>query len=143
MTESNRSRLIHRASGDPARIVQLGPYHLESLIDPDEEAAGTVYKVSIAPHQRTSVSYHRVAEEYYFVLSGSGIALLNGEERRLAAGDFLRLPPGTTHGFITEGEPLEMLDIHTPGSRPDRDVFFVDSRPEGFVEIDEGPQSRR
>jgi len=25
------------------------------------------------------------------------------------------------------------LDIHTPGSRPDRDVYFVDGRiPEGF-----------
>ena len=45
------------------------------------------------------------------------------------------LPPGTTHGFVTGDEPLEMLDIHTPGSRPDRDVYFVDgATPEGFSE---------
>jgi hypothetical protein len=26
-----------------------------------------------------------------------------------------------------------MLDIHTPGSRPDRDVYFIDGpAPEGF-----------
>ena len=121
--------LIHRSSGDSARCEHLGPYGIESLIDPQEEGAGTVYRVTIAPGERTRVSYHRVAEEYYFVLSGGGIALLDGREYRLAAGDFLRLPPGTTHGFVTEAEPLVMLNIHTPGSRPDRDVYFVDGPP--------------
>lgn len=126
-------KLIHRPSGDPARIQRLGPYILESLIDADEEAAGTAYRVRIAPHQRTSISYHRVAEEYYYVLSGRGTAILDGREHPLAPGDFLRLPPGTRHGFVTAAEPLELLDIHTPGSRPDRDVYFADGGiPDGF-----------
>jgi quercetin dioxygenase-like cupin family protein len=126
--------LIHRASGDPARAQTLGPYRLESLIDEREEGAATAYRVTIAPHQRTSVSYHRVAEEFYFVLAGNGTAILDGQERRLAAGDFLRLPPGTTHGFVTGEEALEMLNFHTPGSRPDRDVYFIDGPPpEGFT----------
>jgi mannose-6-phosphate isomerase-like protein (cupin superfamily) len=50
----------------------------------------------------------------------------------LRAGDFLRLPPGTTHGFVTTEEELVMLDVHAPGSRTDRDVYFLDSGPEGF-----------
>jgi mannose-6-phosphate isomerase-like protein (cupin superfamily) len=126
--------LIHRPSGDPARIQRLGPYAIESLIDPDEEGAGTAYRVSIGPHRRTRVSYHRLAEEYYFVLSGSGTAILDGREHPLAPGDFLRLPPGTTHGFATGDQPLEMLDVHTPGSRPDRDVYFTGGPPpEGFA----------
>lgn len=125
--------LIVRRSGDPDRTEKLGPYVLESLIDPAEEGAGTVYRVSIAANQRTNVSYHRAAEEYYFVLSGRGAAILDGKRYELAAGDFLRLPPGTAHGFVTDNEPLEMLDIHTPGSRPDRDVYFIDGQaPEGF-----------
>jgi mannose-6-phosphate isomerase-like protein (cupin superfamily) len=126
-------KLIHRQSGDPSRVRHLGPYIIESLIDPEEEAAGTAYRVRVEPHQKTSISYHRVAEEYYFVLAGRGTALLDGREVPLSPGDFLRLPPGTTHGFVTADEPLEMLDIHTPGSRPDRDVYFVDGPPpEGF-----------
>lgn len=124
--------LIHRASGDPARLQTLGPYRIETLLSETEEGAGTVYRVRIEPNQRTSVSYHRLAEEYYFVLSGEGTAILNGRSYPLAAGDFLRLPPGTTHGFVTGDAPLEMLDIHTPGCRPNRDVYFVDDRPEGF-----------
>ena len=45
--------LIHRHSGDPGRTQRLGPYAIESLIDPEEERAGTAYRVRIEPHQRT------------------------------------------------------------------------------------------
>jgi len=125
--------IIHRRSGDPRRTQQLGPYRLETLVDPEEEGAGIVHRVYVAPRERTSVSYHRIAEEFYFVISGRGTAILNREEHRLSKGDFLRLPPGTTHGFVTAEEPLEMLNIQTPGCRPDRDVYFVDGPPpEGF-----------
>jgi mannose-6-phosphate isomerase-like protein (cupin superfamily) len=126
--------LIHRRSGDPQRTRQLGPYHVEALLDPHEEGAGTVYRVRIAPGQRTTVSYHRRAEEYYFVLAGSGVAVLDCREHPLTAGDFLRLPPGTTHGFIAGADGLDLLDVHTPGCRPDHDVYFVDARPDGFPE---------
>ena len=79
-----------------------------------------------------------MAEEYYYVLVGPRRSDPRGREYPLAPGDFLRLPPGTTHGFVTGDEPLEMLDIHTPGSRPDRDVYFVDgAAPEGFSELKE------
>lgn len=124
--------ILHRQSGHAARAQQLGPYRIEALIPRDQEGAGTAYRVRIEPHQTTSVSFHRIAEEYYFVLSGHGVAILNGEPYPLRPGDFLRLPPGTTHGFKTEDEALEMLDVHTPGSWPDRDVYFVGEAPEGF-----------
>ena len=132
-TPSGKSlSLIHRPSGAAGGSQRLGPYVIEALLSETEEGAGTVYRVRIDPHQRTSISYHRQAEEYYFVLSGRGTAILNGVDHLLTAGDFLRLPPGTTHGFVTDAEALEMLNIHTPGCRPDRDVYFVDAVPEGF-----------
>lgn len=126
-------RILHQSFDSSATTKQkLGPYEIESLIPLADEAAGTAYRVRIEPHQTTNVSYHKIAEELYYVLSGSGTALLNGEPYELKAGDFLRLPPGTTHGFITRDEPLLMLDIHVPGSRPDRDVYFVGETPQGF-----------
>jgi mannose-6-phosphate isomerase-like protein (cupin superfamily) len=121
--------ILHRRSGDPKRTEALASYRIEALIAEAEEGAGTVYRVRIEPRTRTVISFHRVAEEYYFVLSGSGIALLDGSEQRLQPGDFLRLPPGTRHGFVTQDEPLEMLDIHTPGCRPQRDTYFVEEKP--------------
>ncbi|MFN4259329.1 MAG: cupin domain-containing protein [Gemmataceae bacterium] len=124
--------LLHRATGNPAHGQQFGPYWIEALIGEAEEGAGTVYRVRIEPQQRTSISYHRLAEEYYFVLAGQGVAILDGREYPLRPGDFLRLPPGTAHGFVTGAEPLELLDIHTPGCRPNRDTYFVDTVPDGF-----------
>lgn len=126
-------KVLHVREGDGTDVRKLGPYQIESLISEADEAAGTAYRVRIEPYQRTSVSYHQVAEEYYYVLSGSGTAILNGVEYELRVGDFLRLPPGTTHGFVTAEEPLLMLDIHSPGSRPNRDVYFVGETPEGFT----------
>jgi len=126
-------RILHVREGAPVSAPQkLGPYQIESLIPREDEAAGTAYRVRIEPHSTTAVSYHKIAEEIYYVLEGSGTALLNGEPYELKRGDFLRLPPGTTHGFVTTDEPLVMLDIHSPGSRPDRDVFFVGETPQGF-----------
>jgi quercetin dioxygenase-like cupin family protein len=126
-------RILHQRLGsETSPKQQLGPYEIESLIPPQDEAAGTAYRVRIEPHQTTSVSYHKIAEEFYYVLSGTGTALLNGAPYELCPGDFLRLPPGTTHAFVTHDEPLIMLDIHTPGSRPDHDVFFVGDVPQGF-----------
>ena len=125
-------RLLHVKGSDSAPKAQLGPYEIETLISVEDEGAATVYRIRIEPHQRTNVSYHRIAEEFYQVLSGRGVAVLDGVEHPLEPGDFLRLPPGTTHGFITGEEALVMLDIHCPGSRPDRDVYFVGETPEGF-----------
>ncbi len=137
MTDPKKLALIHRHTPDAARRRHLGPYGIESLIEPDEEGAGTVYRVQIAPQQRTAVSYHRLAEEYYFVLAGQGTAILDGVEHAITTGDFLRLPPGMKHGFVTAGDPLDMLNIHTPGSRPDRDVYFNEGEtPEGFSMLD-------
>ena len=130
------SILHHHATSDLPKM-KLGPYEIQALISPDDERSGTAYRVRIDPHQTTSVSYHKKAEEYYYVISGCGTAILNGQSYRLNAGDFLRLPPGTTHGFITLDEPLVMLDIHTPGSRPDHDVFFIGETPNGFAAVQE------
>jgi quercetin dioxygenase-like cupin family protein len=125
--------IVHRHSGDSTRCQQLGPYRIEALLDRPEARAGTVYRVQIAANQRTAVSYHREAEEYYFVLAGSGIALLDEVEYSLRVGDFLRLPPGTRHGFVGGPQGLDMLDIHTPGCWPDHDTFFVEAPPDGFA----------
>lgn len=128
--------LMHRATGRPGEAQPLGPYWIETIVRPNEEGNATAYRVRIEPHSRTSVSFHKIAEEFYFVLAGSGVALLDGRPYPLRTGDFLRLPPGTTHGFVTEAEPLDMLDIHIPGCRPDRDVYFVGETPSGFVSAD-------
>ena len=125
--------ILHHRRSETAAEQKLGPYGITSLISPEQTGAFTGYRVRIPAHQTTAVSYHKVSEEIYCVMSGRGTAILNGVAYALEPGDFLRLPPGTTHGFVTDEEPLEMLDFHSPGSRPDHDVYFVGETPPGFV----------
>jgi len=132
MASDLRVNVIYNQKSGKRTIESLGPYEIESLIDPEEEGRFTAYRVRIEPRQDTSESYHKKAEECYYVTGGRGVAILDGREYLLEPGDFLRLPPGTRHKFVTRESPLEMLDIHSPGSRPDRDVYFTGETPEGF-----------
>ncbi len=129
--------IIYRHAGKEAEWLHLGCYQLQALIDRHQEGALTCYLARIAPHSRTPTSYHGEAEEIYYVLSGHGQAILNGQPYELSPGVFIRLPPKTHHAFVTGSEPLELLDIHSPGSWPDRDLFFVDMPPG-----EEKPQER-
>ena len=130
-------QLIVRTSGKIEAIKQLGPYGIETLIMPDQEIRTTAYRVKVRAVSTTSTSYHQIAEELYFVLSGDGVAILDGVEHELYAGVFLRLPPGTRHAFKAGSKGLEMLDIHAPGCRPDHDVYFVGGEvPAGFKPVE-------
>jgi len=57
--------------------------------------------------------YHREeAQEDFLVLSGECLLLVNGEERRLKAWDFVHCPPGVSHVFVGAGEgPCVVLMI--------------------------------
>jgi uncharacterized cupin superfamily protein len=49
--------------------------------------------------------YHREEDqEDFLVLAGECIAIVEGEERRLKAWDFLHCPPGTEHIFVGAGD---------------------------------------
>jgi len=123
---------VNEASGESAS--QLGPYEIQSLISEKEEGAFTAYFVSLEANQRTATSFHKKAEEIYYILEGSGKAWLDGKPYPLKQGDFVRLPSYTKHSFATGAQGLRMLNIHSPGSRPDRDVFFEGDPPPGFTE---------
>lgn len=129
----SRLDILHRGIDSTGATDKLGPYQIETLIPVAVEGAATAYRVTIEPNQVTNTSYHRVAEELYYVLAGAGVAVLDGMAYHLKAGDFLRLPPGVTHRFETSDLGLTLLDIHVPGCRPDRDTYFVDETPNGFI----------
>ena len=61
--------------------------------------------------------YHREnAQENFFVLSGECLLIVEGEERRLRAGDFVHCPAGTNHVFVGAGDgPCAVLMV---GYRP-------------------------
>lgn len=45
----------------------------------------------------TDRHYHRLSEEFYYVLDGQGLMEIDGEEREVAPGDAILIPAGAWH----------------------------------------------
>jgi uncharacterized cupin superfamily protein len=56
------------------------------------------------PGQRNGMYHREAGQEDFLVLSGECIVVLEGEERRLKAWDFVHCPPWTEHIFIGAGD---------------------------------------
>jgi uncharacterized cupin superfamily protein len=67
--------------------------------------------------------YHReTSQEDFLVLSGECLLLVEGEERRLRAWDFVHCPAWTEHVFVGAGDgPCAILAV---GARASRDVVY-------------------
>ena len=58
---------------------------------------------------------HRGADQWLFVLSGSGVAVLAGRKHKLAAGSLVLVERGTTHEIRNTGRtPLKTINIYVP-----------------------------
>ncbi len=70
--------------------------------------------------------YHRENEqEDFLVLSGECLLLIEGQERRLRAWDFVHCPPWTEHVFVGAGDgPCTLLAV---GTRLSDDVVYPES----------------
>ena len=68
------------------------------------------------PDQRVAPPHiHREHADAFYVLEGSLLFHLAGEQRVLPAGAFALAPPGLVHGFDVGPEGVRHLNMHTPG----------------------------
>ncbi|MEM7013458.1 MAG: cupin domain-containing protein [Verrucomicrobiota bacterium] len=61
----------------------------------------------------TDRHYHKLSEEFYFILEGTGTMEIDGEEKSVAPGDAVLIPPSAWHQ-ITATEPLRFLCCCSP-----------------------------
>ncbi|MEA2475121.1 MAG: hypothetical protein QOE06_3036 [Thermoleophilaceae bacterium] len=72
-------------------------------------------EATVPPGSHTAAHYHRATEEIYFFTSGAGRMRLGEEEREVASGDCVVIPPGTEHKLWNPGpEPLVLLCACAP-----------------------------
>ncbi len=89
--------------------------------------------IDTLPPGTFSAKYHAHSkqEEFFIVLSGSGILRMNGEDILVKVGDFIFKKCGDIHQFFNSGTaPLQILDIGTNESGdvctyPDEDVVLL------------------
>ena len=81
-------------------------------------------EATLEPDEATQRHYHRVAEEIYFVLKGSGRMEVDGESRMVRPGDAILIPAGSWHTLENNGtSELRILCSCAPPYADD-DTFF-------------------
>ena len=63
----------------------------------------------LEPGKPTGLYHAESEQEDFLVLSGECLLVVEEEERRLHAWDFVHCPPGTRHVFVGTGEPCVIL----------------------------------
>jgi len=71
----------------------------------------TVKILTLKPDQRLSLQTHEKRSEFWCVISGSGIATINGEELPASAGSEFSIPVGTPHRIASGEGGLVWLEI--------------------------------
>ena len=94
----------------------------------DAELGGAVRQslaeATLEPGARTRRHYHAQTEEIYVVLAGSGRMEVDGDERIVAVGDAILIPPRAWHE-IRAGEEGELRFLCCCAPRySDGDTFF-------------------
>ena len=70
----------------------------------------------------TQRHYHKLAEEFYFILEGAGEMEIDGTTRTVGPGDAILIPAGAWH-TITATEPVRFLCCCAPPYAHD-DTYF-------------------
>ena len=69
----------------------------------------------VLPGQETALHRHRVTEELYYILEGSGLMSLGAEQFAVVQGDTVCIEPGTPHKIRNTGNrPLAILCCCAP-----------------------------
>jgi uncharacterized cupin superfamily protein len=77
----------------------------------------------LEPGQPNGKYHSENVQEDFLVLGGECVAILEGEERRLRAWDFVHCPAGTDHIFIGAGDgPCAILMVGV--RRPDKTLHY-------------------
>ena len=87
-------------------------------------AAQSLAEASLAPGQATQRHYHAVTEEIYLLTAGGGMLEVDGESRRVVAGDAVLIPPGSWHELVAGADGARLLCMCAPPYSHD-DTYFA------------------
>ena len=79
-------------------------------------------EASLPTGNATDRHYHKLSEEFYFILDGTGTMEIDGESQKIAPGDAVLIPANAWHQ-ITAETPLRFLCCCAPPYSHD-DTYF-------------------
>ena len=82
-----------------------------------------VKKLVVNPGKRISLQSHNFRAEHWFIVSGQGVAELDGEEIKVSPGDSIDVPTGSKHRIsCAESIPLVLIEVQTGSSFAEDDI---------------------
>lgn len=72
--------------------------------------------MSLNPKEDIGMEVHPDVDQYIKIESGSGFAILNGEEIPFEEGFSINIPMGTNHNIVnkSDSQPLKLYTIYSP-----------------------------
>jgi mannose-6-phosphate isomerase-like protein (cupin superfamily) len=81
--------------------------------------------VVIPPGCSSRHHYHQKAEETYYILSGRGKMIVDGNEYNLVSGDAILIMPPEKHQIFSTGEvDLEFIVVCAPAWEPTNSIYL-------------------
>lgn len=78
----------------------------------DDEPGHKVKRITVLPDRRLSYQKHQHRSEHWFVVSGSGLVVLDGAEVAVKAGEAIDIPAGTPHRMCNvSDQPLVFVEV--------------------------------
>ena len=84
--------------------------------------AQSLAEASLGAGGSTRRHFHRVSEEIYLILEGEGELEIDGDRRRVSAGDAALIPPGAWHAIVAATDLRLLCCCSPPYSH--EDTFF-------------------
>ena len=76
--------------------------------------AQSLAEASVPAGGATDRHYHKLSEEFYFILEGTGAMEIDGEKREVAEGDAILIPAGSWHQITAGADDLRFLCCCAP-----------------------------
>ena len=100
--------------------------------------------MTVPPGGEIGEEIHEGIDQILTFVSGVGEAVVDGQERQVAAGDLVVVPAGSKHNFVNTGEnPLILYTIYGPPEHADHAVHRTKEQADELEEAgkDEPPAS--
>ena len=93
----------------------------------DEGQGYVVKRITVRSGQRISYQRHQSRAEHWFVVSGSGIATVEGEEIQVSQGSALDIAVGAAHRIAAhDGANLTFIEVQTGEYLGEDDIERLD-----------------
>jgi mannose-6-phosphate isomerase-like protein (cupin superfamily) len=88
------------------------------------DEACQVKKLVVNPGKRISLQSHKFRAEHWFIVSGQGIAALDGKEIEVGAGNSIDVPIGSRHRIsCVSNDQLVFIEVQTGSCFAEEDTI--------------------